>query len=215
MHVDDLLHRFLVGEADVVEEAAAQERVGQLLLVVAGDDDDRPLLGANGLARLVDVELHLVEFAQQIVRKLDVGLVDFVDQQHRRGVGFEGFPELALDDVVADVLDLGIAELRIAQARHRVVFVEAVLGLGRRFDAPVEEGLAERIRHFARELGLAGARLALDQQRAPEHDRGVHGHGQVIGGDVVFGAFEAHGTSFSEQGDARSLRIWGPAVLVV
>ena len=44
MHVDDALHRLRVGEADVVEEAAAQEGVRQLLLVVAGDEDERPVL---------------------------------------------------------------------------------------------------------------------------------------------------------------------------
>jgi hypothetical protein len=39
MHVDDARHRLLVGELDVVEEAAAQEGVGQFLFVVRGDDD--------------------------------------------------------------------------------------------------------------------------------------------------------------------------------
>ena len=84
VHLDDLLHRVLVGELDVVEEAAAQEGVGQLLLVVGGDDHQRPVLRDDHLARLVDVELHAVQFAQQVVRELDVGLVDLVDQQHAR-----------------------------------------------------------------------------------------------------------------------------------
>ena len=35
------------------------------------------------LAGLVDVELHAIELQQQVVRELDVGLVDLVDQQHR------------------------------------------------------------------------------------------------------------------------------------
>ncbi len=39
--VDDRLHRLFFRELDVVEEAAAQEGVRQLLLVVRGDDDDR------------------------------------------------------------------------------------------------------------------------------------------------------------------------------
>jgi hypothetical protein len=73
----------VLGEADVVEEAAAQEGVRQLLLVVRGDDDDRPDLGGDRLAGLVDVELHPIEFLQQVVRELDVGLVDLVDQQDR------------------------------------------------------------------------------------------------------------------------------------
>ena len=55
------------------------------------------------LAGLVDEELHAIEFLQQIVRELDVGLVDLVDQQHRPLVGDEGLPQLAALDVVADV----------------------------------------------------------------------------------------------------------------
>ena len=43
------VHRLLVGEADVVEEAAAQEGVRQFLLVVRGDDDDRPVLRLDRL----------------------------------------------------------------------------------------------------------------------------------------------------------------------
>ena len=77
----------VVREADVVEEAAAQEGVRQLLLVVRGDDHHRPDLGLDGLVGLVDVELHPIEFLQEVVRELDVGLVDLVDQQHRPHVG--------------------------------------------------------------------------------------------------------------------------------
>src|SRR5260221_7244217 len=39
VHFHDLLHRFLVGEAYVVEKAAPQEGVGQLLFVVRRDED--------------------------------------------------------------------------------------------------------------------------------------------------------------------------------
>src|SRR5579871_2501499 len=49
-------------DLDVMEEAAAQERVRQLLLVVGRDDDNRPLLRPDRLAGLDDVELHAVEF---------------------------------------------------------------------------------------------------------------------------------------------------------
>src|ERR1019366_9490513 len=38
VYVDDFLHRLLVREADVMEEAAPQERVGQLFFVVGGDE---------------------------------------------------------------------------------------------------------------------------------------------------------------------------------
>jgi hypothetical protein len=48
----------------------------------------------RSLAGLVDVELHAVELLQEVVRELDVGLVDLVDQQHR-GARRERFPQLA------------------------------------------------------------------------------------------------------------------------
>ncbi len=47
MDLDDLLQGLRFGKLDVVEEAASQERVGQFLLVVRGDDDDGPLPGLD------------------------------------------------------------------------------------------------------------------------------------------------------------------------
>jgi hypothetical protein len=38
-----------------------------------------------------------------------------------------------------DVLDARVAELRVAQARHRVVFVQALLRLGGGLDVPLEQ----------------------------------------------------------------------------
>src|SRR5580698_3304555 len=45
MHVDDTRHRGLVRKADVVKEAAPQEGIRQLLLVVRRDDDDGAVPG--------------------------------------------------------------------------------------------------------------------------------------------------------------------------
>ena len=143
------------------------------------------------LARLVDVELHAVELVQQVVREFDVGLVDLIDQQHRLHVALERLPHAALDDVVADVVHLRIAELRVAQAGHRVVFVQALLRLGRGLDVPAIQRPLQRVRHFFGELRLAGARLALDQQRPPQGHGRIDGHHQIIGGDVVVGAVKA------------------------
>jgi hypothetical protein len=142
VRLDDALHRLAVGEADVVEEAAAQEGVRQLLLVVGGDDDDGAVLRLHRPPRLVDEELHPVEFEQQVVRELDVRLVDLVDQQHHRLRRLEGLPQLAADDVVADVVDPLVAELPVAQARHRVVLVEALLRLGGGLDVPLDQRVA-------------------------------------------------------------------------
>ena len=58
---------------------------------------------------------------------------------------------------------------------------------------PLQERPAERARDLLGEQRLAGAGLALDQQRPLERDRRVDREHQVGGGDVGVGAFEAHG----------------------
>ena len=108
-------------------------------------------------------------------------------------VALERLPQHAALDVVRDVGDVLVAELRVAQPRHRVVFVQALLRLGRRLDVPLEQRPAERARDLLGEQRLAGAGLALDQQRALERERRVDRELQVVGGDVGVGAFEAHG----------------------
>ena len=100
MHVDDFAHRLAIREFDIVEEATAQEGVGQLLLVVRRDDDDRTLLRRNGLVRFVDIEAHPIEFLQQIVGEFDIGLIDLVDQKNGQLFAGERFPQFALLDVI-------------------------------------------------------------------------------------------------------------------
>ena len=173
-----------------MEEAAAQEGVRQFLLVVGGDDHQRPVFGAHQFARLIDVELHAVDFAQQVVGEFDVGLVDLVDQQHHRLLGRKGLPQHALDDVVVDVLDALVAQLRITQARNRIVFVEALLGLGGGLDVPLQQRAAQGGGHFFGQHGLAGAGLALDQQRTLQGEGGIDGQLEVVGGNIVVAAGE-------------------------
>ena len=86
----------------------------------------------------------------------------------------------------------GVAELAVAQPRHRVVFVEALLRLGGGLDVPGQQRRIERLGDFLGQHGLAGAGLALDQQRALQHDRGVDGDLEVVGGDIVLGAGKFH-----------------------
>ncbi|KAG0930566.1 hypothetical protein G6F31_017001 [Rhizopus arrhizus] len=137
------------------------------------------------------MEFHAVQLAQQVVGEFDIGLVDFVDQEHHRLVRLEGLPQRALHDVVADVSDFLVAQLRVAQARHRVVFVQALVRLGRGLDVPLQQGAAQRARHFFGQHGLARAGLALDLQRPPQGQGGVHSQFQVVGGDVAVGSVEA------------------------
>jgi hypothetical protein len=156
-----------------VEEAASQEGVRQFLLVVRGDDDDRALLGLDRLVGLVNVELHLVEFLQQVVGELDVGLVDLVDQQDHALVGLERLPQLAFLDVVANVVNLVRVELRVTQAADRIVFVQALVRLGGGLDMPGDQPGAEGVGQLFGKHGLAGAWLTLDQQRALQGNGGV------------------------------------------
>jgi hypothetical protein len=105
----------------------------------------------------------------------------------------ERLPQLALDDVVADVVDPRVAQLRIAQPRHRVVFVQALLGLGGGFDVPLDERPIQGQGDFLGQLGLAGARFALDQQWPTQGHGGVHRHHQIVGNDIAVGATETGG----------------------
>ncbi len=140
------------------------------------------------LARLVHEELHAIELTQQVVGKLDVGLVDFVDEQHRLHVRLEGLPQAALHDVVADVAHFCFAELRIAQARDGVVFVQTVLRLAGGLDVPLVQRPLQRAGDFRRELGLARAGLAFDEQWPAEGHRGIHRHHEIGRRDVAFRA---------------------------
>ena len=164
MHVDDGRQGLGVGEANEVEEAAAQEGVGQLLFIVGGDDHDGAHLGADRLVRFLDVELHPVEFLQQVVGELDVGLVDLVDQQDRADRGGKGFPQLALLQIVAHVMNALLAQLAVAQSADGVIFIKSVMGLGRGFDVPGDQRRVEGLGDLIGQDRLACAGLALDQQ---------------------------------------------------
>ena len=176
-----------------MEEAAAQERVRQFLFVVRGDDHDRALDRLHRLAGFVDVEFHPIELLQEVVGEFDVGLVDLVDQQHGQLGRGERLPQFAAADVVGDVVDPLVAELAVAEAGNSVIFVEALDGAGGRLDVPFDQRRAQRRGDLVREDGLAGAGFALDQQGPAELDRGVDRDLEVVGRDIIGGAFETHG----------------------
>src|SRR3546814_13807362 len=73
----------------------------------------------------------------------------------------EGLPQFALADVIADVVDALFAELAVAQACDRVIFVKALLRLRRRFDVPGDQRRVERLGDLLGQHGLAGAGFAL------------------------------------------------------
>ena len=157
------------------------------------------MLGADELARLVAIKLHAIELTQQVVGKLDVRLVDFVDEQRHRLLGRERLPQHALHDVVVDHLRTRIAQLAVAQAVYRVVFVQPLLGLGGGFDVPLQEWQAQRLGGLFGQHGFAGARFALDQQGALQLDGGIDGQHQIGGGDVILRTLEFHSAKSQER----------------
>ena len=104
----------------------------------------------NCFAGLIDEELHAIEFLKKIVRELDVGLIDLVDQKNRPFVRDEGLPKFAALDLVPNILDARITQLAVAQPGHRIVFVETLQRLGCRLDVPLDQGGGEGLGDFER-----------------------------------------------------------------
>jgi hypothetical protein len=91
----------------------------------------------NRFAGLVDEEFHSIELLQKIVWKFDIGFVDFIDQQNRPFIADEGIPELAAFDVIANILDAGVAQLAVAQARNSIGRSKAIAALTAIFKSSV------------------------------------------------------------------------------
>ena len=198
MHINDLPHGVGFRELDVVEEAAAQKRVGQFFLVVGGDEHQRTGLSLDQLAGFVAIKLHAIKFAQQIVRKFNISLVDLIDQQRHRLGGCERLPQNPFDNVVFNILyplaAIEVGHLAVAQTTHCIVFVKALLSLGGGFHMPLQQRHTKGLRYFLGQHGFACSWFALDQQRTLEGDGRIDRQHQVLGGDVVIGSCKFHGS---------------------
>ena len=195
-----------------MEDAPPQERIGQLLLGVRGDDDDRTVDSPVDVAGLDHRELHDVELVQEVVGELEVRLVDLVDQEHDPSVAGERPAERPELDVLADVGDVVVAEPAVLKASHRVVDIQAVGRFGGRLDVPGDELEAEVLGHRLCEQRLARTGLAAHQQGPLDRDRDVDRVAQLRRRDVGCGARETvdvlgHGWSLRVNGSRRfSLR---------
>ena len=107
-------------------------------------------------------------------------------------------------------MDPRLAQLAVAQARDGVIFIKPLLGAGGRFHIPFQNRKAKTCSNLSGKLGFAGARLALDQQRTLERDRGIHRHRQIGRRDIGLGRGKLHLPSFAEipanLASARGLR---------
>jgi hypothetical protein len=117
--------------------------------------------------------------------------------KHRTLVRDEGVPQFAALDVVADIGNARIAELAVAQARDRIVFVKALHRLGGGLHMPFEQRRAQRLGDLDRQHGLAGTGFALDQQRPLQRDRRIDRDLQVVGRHISLGTLETHACSMN------------------
>ena len=176
-----------IRKADVVKEATAQKCIRQFFFIVRGDDHHWAVQRLNGLAGLINMKLHPVEFLQQIVWELDIGLVDLVNQQNHAGRGGERLPQLAAADIVGHVMHPQIPKLAVAQPADRIVFIEALLRLGCGLYMPLNQRHLQCICHLSRQFGLARPRLALHQQGALQGHRCIDRNRQIVGDNIAVG----------------------------
>jgi len=64
--------------------------------------------------------------------------------------------------------------------------------LGGGFDVPLDYRRTHRLGDFIGQNRLAGAGLALDEERAPEGHGGVDSYLQIIGCNIVLGTVKTH-----------------------
>ena len=113
--------------------------------------------------RLVYIELHAIQFLQQIVWKFDVGFIDLIDEQYNLFLRGKGVPHFSALDVVTDVLNPVVAKLGISQPAHGIVLVETLASFGLRFDMPLNQRHPESVGNLFSEQGLACSRFSLHQ----------------------------------------------------
>jgi hypothetical protein len=196
----DLAHRLLVGKGDVVEHATAQESIGQVLLAVAGEHDDRRVVGIGfdgAHLEFRNAEVLALDLVEEVVREIARRLVDLVDQDDTTarlavvGQQITDFLRRArtqdrlAERVEAEILPVVAAHRRIVggvEAAQVVEVVEQVARRTGRFGLELEQrqlalaGLhSQRARQVAGVGRLAGTRLAGEQQRLLELDRHLGG----------------------------------------
>jgi hypothetical protein len=156
---------------DPVVEAPALQRVVQLAGTVRRDHDGGRRC-RDDLSDLRDRHRELREDLQQERLELVVGPVELVDQQHRLVPGADRGQQRPLDQELRpeQVLDVPFG-LRGVHRPHRdqlpgvVPFIKRLRGVDPLVALQADQPAAEELTEHLRDLGLADAGLALQQQR--------------------------------------------------
>ena len=109
-----------------------------------------------------------------------------------RRLGGEGLADFAHPDVVLDVADipLGVAETAVVEPGQGIVLVEGLHQLHARLHVEHDQGHAQALGNGVGQHGLAGARLALEQQRHLQCHGDIDDPGQFFVQHVAAGARE-------------------------
>ena len=179
-------------------QAPALQRVVHVARAVRRDHHDRRFLGAER-AELGDGDREVGEDLEQERLELVVGAVDLVDEQDRRRGHAERLrlvrdrPQqgtlheeaLGVELVLDDLLPLRFDRAEVQQLARVVPLVDGLGGVDALVALQAHELAARPARQHLGDLGLADARLALEQQRAlqayREEDRG----GEALVGQVL------------------------------
>ena len=85
------------------------------------------MLGRDRFIKLGDTERHLIELPQEVIGKLDVSLVDFIDEEHDLFIRLEGLPKHTHLDVRPDVRHVSpciIWKARVVESLNHVIRIE-------------------------------------------------------------------------------------------
>ena len=85
-----------------------------------------------------------------------------------------------------------ITQLGIAQPRHRIIFIQALLRLRSGFDMPLNQRQIQRLRYFFSQHGFTCAGFAFNQQWFLQLDSGIYCHLQFVGCNVFFRSGKVH-----------------------
>ena len=207
LQAHDVQFLFQGGIADEEIETAPFESFAQFTGVVAGEDDNWPVVG-DQRAQLGHTDLEVAQHLEQESFELGVGAVDFVDEEHDGLVAEDRLQQGALQEEAhrkEDVLFVGeavgsfgeragagqgllqlIAEQLGVQELLSVLPLIESFGLVQSFVAlQADEGTAERAGDGLGQFGLADAGRPFGEQGFAQLLRQVDGGGDFVIGDVL------------------------------
>ena len=180
-----------------MEDTTAQERIRQLLLRIGSDNHDRAVLCLDRLSGLRNIKFHLVKLPEQVVRELQIRLIDLVDKENRLFFLLKRLAHLSETDVSGNIINAVRTKLAVVKTLYRIVHIKTVLCAGRRFNIPDQKFHIEGSGNRLREHRLSSARFSLDQERLFERRRNVNAADQFIRSDVFVTAVKLLHGKFS------------------